>query len=328
MPASSARPWWRHRWLTSLAGLVLTGGLVYVFVVPRLVEARGSAGLVDALSPWVLVVAVALEAASLFAFTLLTQITLPRGSRPSLPTQVRIDLAGVAISHVLPGGGATAGAYRYAVMTRRGIPPVAAITGAAVQTVLADLALAALFAAAVFGGLPASGSHRVYLAVAALAVVVIAVSLVVLSRYSPQRRNPDAGGSRLVRWLRDVVHVAGDFWLDRDRRTWAIVWALGVCTFDALCLVVCMHAYGQSVPLPLVVAAYGAANLLGLLPLTPGGLGVIEGTLIPALIAFGGGGASVTLAVLTWRLFQFWLPIPVGGACWLWLWVEGRAGAR
>ena len=58
---------------------------------------------------------------------------------------------------------------------------------------------------------------------------------------------------------------------------------------DASCLYVCLAAYGGPHLGPeVVLTAYGFANLLGLLPLTPGGLGLVEGSLIPLLIALGG----------------------------------------
>ncbi len=42
---------------------------------------------------------------------------------------------------------------------------------------------------------------------------------------------------------------------------------------------------------------------------------MVEGTLIPLLLAFGTPGAAAVLGALTWRLLQFWLPIPVALAC-------------
>lgn len=65
-------------------------------------------------------------------------------------------------------------------------------------------------------------------------------------------------------------------------------------------------------PLGLFVA-YGLANLLATLPISPGGLGIIEGVLIPSLVGFGTPQAVAVLGVVSWRLFEFWAPIPVAG---------------
>ncbi|HEX3224050.1 MAG TPA: flippase-like domain-containing protein [Nocardioides sp.] len=98
---------------------------------------------------------------------------------------------------------------------------------------------------------------------------------------------------------------------------------------DAACLYVCLAAYqGQHVGPALVLTAYGFANLLGLLPLTPGGLGVVEGALIPLLIALGTSSSVAVLGVLTWRVLQFWLPVPVAAACYVGLRISGRRRAE
>jgi hypothetical protein len=53
------------------------------------------------------------------------------------------------------------------------------------------------------------------------------------------------------------------------------------------------------------------------IPLTPGGLGLIEGVLISTLVGFHVPAEVASLAVLTYRLVNFWIPIPVGGAAYL-----------
>jgi uncharacterized membrane protein YbhN (UPF0104 family) len=57
-----------------------------------------------------------------------------------------------------------------------------------------------------------------------------------------------------------------------------------------------------------------AAEALGR---TPGGVGVVEGVLIPSLVAAGVPAHLALVGVLGWRLVNYWLPIPVGGLMWL-----------
>ena len=57
-----------------------------------------------------------------------------------------------------------------------------------------------------------------------------------------------------------------------------------------------------------------AGQLAASLPVTPGGLGVVEGSLTIALVAYGGIEASTVAAVLLYRLVSFWLPVPAGWA--------------
>ena len=60
--------------------------------------------------------------------------------------------------------------------------------------------------------------------------------------------------------------------------------------------------------------AYGLANVLAAIPITPAGLGVVEGVLIPTIVGFGVPHGQAILAVLAYRLVNFWVPIPIGGA--------------
>ena len=52
-----------------------------------------------------------------------------------------------------------------------------------------------------------------------------------------------------------------------------------------------------------------AANL----PITPGGLGVVEGSLTIALVQFGGAEVSTVAAVLLYRILSFWAELPLAG---------------
>src|ERR1019366_2633209 len=62
--------------------------------------------------------------------------------------------------------------------------------------------------------------------------------------------------------------------------------------------------------------AYGAGQLASNLPITPGGLGVVEGSLTVALVAYGGVEASTVAAVILYRIISFWGFLPVGWMTW------------
>ena len=66
-----------------------------------------------------------------------------------------------------------------------------------------------------------------------------------------------------------------------------------------------------------MLVAYGLANILAVIPITPSGLGVIEITIIAVLKGFGVPSGIAAAGVLSWRLVNFWLPIPFGGASYL-----------
>jgi uncharacterized membrane protein YbhN (UPF0104 family) len=56
--------------------------------------------------------------------------------------------------------------------------------------------------------------------------------------------------------------------------------------------------------------------------ISPGGLGVNAGILIPSLVGFGTVSTTAVLTVVSWRLFEFWAPIPAGGLAYLSLRVQ------
>ncbi len=75
------------------------------------------------------------------------------------------------------------------------------------------------------------------------------------------------------------------------------------------CFIAAFGAFANPVGL---FAAYGIANVLGAIPITPAGLGVIDSVTPVLLVSFGLTRSVATLGVLAWRLVNFWLPIPTG----------------
>jgi uncharacterized protein (TIRG00374 family) len=104
------------------------------------------------------------------------------------------------------------------------------------------------------------------------------------------------------------------------------MWAAANWLLDATSLWVFLFAFGAHISPVDVLVAYGLANILAVIPLTPGGLGVVELTIVSVLTGFGVPGGAATAGVLCWRLVNFWLPIPFGGAAYLSLRL-GRPGA-
>ena len=111
------------------------------------------------------------------------------------------------------------------------------------------------------------------------------------------------------------------------RADWALAmaWAGLNWLWDAFCLALCFLAVGAGVPWRGLLLAYGAAQLAANLPITPGGLGVVEGSLTIALVAYGGAHGSTVAAVLLYRILNFWAPLPIGWATWGALMVKARS---
>jgi uncharacterized protein (TIRG00374 family) len=78
---------------------------------------------------------------------------------------------------------------------------------------------------------------------------------------------------------------------------------------------------------PLAVE-YGAANIASAIPLTPGGLGVIEVTLVAITVGFGAPRATAVLAILGYRIVNFWLPLVPGAVAYIRLRLRGAANGN
>ena len=85
-------------------------------------------------------------------------------------------------------------------------------------------------------------------------------------------------------------------------------------------------AVDASIPWKGLLLAYGAGQLAANLPITPGGLGVVEGSITIALVAFGGSQNSTFDAVLMYRVISFWLVLVVGWLFWGQLAYQVRKG--
>jgi hypothetical protein len=109
--------------------------------------------------------------------------------------------------------------------------------------------------------------------------------------------------------------------------TWALVWASLNWLLDAASLWCFVAAFGSLVNPVLLFAAYGIGNVAGALPITPGGLGVVDSLTPLLLVGFGATRSVATLGVLGWRLVNFWLPIPTGAAAYVSLKVQ-HSGKR
>jgi glycosyltransferase 2 family protein len=59
-----------------------------------------------------------------------------------------------------------------------------------------------------------------------------------------------------------------------------------------------------------LLVAYGVATTIAAIPLTPGGIGIFEVTML-ATLALLGVGSEATIPILGYRLLNFWLPIPL-----------------
>ena len=66
--------------------------------------------------------------------------------------------------------------------------------------------------------------------------------------------------------------------------------------------------------LGLVLIAYAVTGIIGMIPITPGGLGIVEASLSGFLVLAGVDSGAAVLATLAYRLASYWLPLLAGPA--------------
>jgi uncharacterized membrane protein YbhN (UPF0104 family) len=102
-------------------------------------------------------------------------------------------------------------------------------------------------------------------------------------------------------------------------RHWHFALGLAMVSWlgDLACLSAAAHAMHLPLGLPDLAAPYLAIQLIRQIPITPGGVGVIEASLLTALVSAGAMAVPAAAAVLGYRLFSCWLILPAGLVSWL-----------
>ncbi len=328
--ASGPNRWHANPRLWAIGRFVVGIGLAVAVFAVLLGDSRelsgASARLVHLDGRWVMA-AGAVEVLSLASFTRVQQVLLgASGVRVRAAPLFAITLANNSIANSLPAGPAVAGVFRYRQYRRRGADDVAAGWVVVAGLVAGATGLALL----VVAGIAASAAEGTAFRLAGTVVIVVTV-LVVAGIVFTQHdlvawtlRSATRGARRLtghprpgfeahIERVADQLRTVQLGW----RRTGAVVgWALATWAFDCACLAFSFAAVRAAVPWRGLLLAYGLAQLAAALPLTPGGLGLVEGSLAAVLIAGGGVRAPTVAAVLVYRIVSFWIALPIGWASW------------
>ncbi len=299
--------------------------MLYYVVLPQIAKGREAADKISNVNPLLLLLALGLEVAALLSYTVLTKVTLPAEPRLSLFTIFRVQLSTRAVTNLVPGGSAAGGTLGYRLLTDAGVAPTAAGFSLATVGLGSAVVLNLILWLGLLISIPLNGFSPIYVTAAIVGVILLAsvaalVYLLMEGRDRAEkvlraimRRVPfvkEETASRFVHQLADRLYeLARQPELIRR----GVLWATANWLLDAAALWVFIRAFGESMnPINLLVA-YGVAGVLAAIPITPGGLGVVETALPALLVGFDVPVASAGLAVLGWRFVQFWMPIPLGG---------------
>jgi hypothetical protein len=335
---------WRP-WLAPLVKPVRLGVLIFILllvieylVVPELVGAGKDLYLLGRINAAWVVAGTGLEVLSLFCYAVLTKVLLPPGPKPSLSRLFRIDLTAAAVAHVIPAGTLGTAALGFKLFTAEGISANDAGVMMAAKGIGSTVVLNVLLWLSLVISIPLAGFRPIYGTVAIIGTIVLlgAAALVfgvtrgtsLASRVLRVAGDkvPGLSGERLEHAVLEAGHSFA--LLARDRRVlaWSLLWASLNWLLDAASLWCFVAAFGSRTNPVELFAAYGIANVAGALPLTPGGLGVVDSVTPLLLVSFGVTRSVATLGVLGWRMVNFWLPIPIGAAAYVSLKVQPHSG--
>lgn len=245
---------------------------------------------------------------------------------------VTAGLAGNAVTNTLPGGDAVGASVQYRMLAGSGIDTVQAASGLAVSSIIgvAGLFFLPIFAlpviiggTSVSAGLVHAGELGVigFVLIVVLGVVFLTTDktlLVIgrvlqwfLNKMPRHRKGATELGTRLVNERDQVRSDLGKNWWK------ALLLVAGRIGLDYASLLAVLRATGTQPNPSLVLLAYAATAVLALLPITPGGLGIVEASLSGLLVLAHIPSANAVVATLAFRLGTYWLPTMAGGVCYV-----------
>ncbi len=314
---------------TCVLVLLLIGGIYFLF--PKLVGVEGTFQKFGDAEPIWLGVALAMAVAMFLSYGALFRGVTARGLDLSFPEAYQITMAGLAAALLFSAGGAGGVVLTYWAITKAGLEARRAVCrmiaflvllyGVYVGTVVVD---GILLGTGVLHGPNPVGLTFVPAGIAAAVMVIfLLISLIPsdLERRAARFSNPGRLG-RLARRLAPAPAT-----LARGTKTalylvrnpgggsgggLAIGGAIGYWAANVGILWASFHGYGVSVPLGVVVMGFFVGLVANLVPGAPAGVGAVDAGMIGVFVLFGYNGTEVFPAILTYRLFAFWLPIPPG----------------
>jgi uncharacterized protein (TIRG00374 family) len=304
-------------------------------LLPELASARREFSQLSQLNVVWLILGTLFEIAALIAYAELTHTVLSPGA-PDRFRIFRINMWALAISHTMPGGTVPGTAASYRLLTESGVSGSTAATGLATQGIGSAVVLNLIFWLALLISIPLQGYNPAYGFAAILGVLLLAIFAGVvffLTRGEKHAatfvkkvadRLPFVRAETVTSLVQKVADRMKILFTSSELLWRAGIWAAANWLLDATSLWVFLLAFGAKVSPIDVLVAYGLANILAVIPITPSGLGVIELTLVAVFKGFGVPGDIAAAGVLSWRLVNFWLPIPFGAGSYLSL----RLGAR
>jgi uncharacterized membrane protein YbhN (UPF0104 family) len=298
--ASKARRSLRNGFITLVLGGALAIGLL--LAVPGL---KGVARTVSNMKPQWVVVAVLFEVLSCASYVV---AFLQVFERAPVRVGARVALSEEAFGAAVSLGGVGSIAVGGWLMVERGAPARRIAERSAVlflYTSAINVITLILAGVGLFLGLPGPSNPLLSILPATVGAVVMVLFLL-LPRYVDRIVRQIEPG-RLEAFLTETAASVRDTKRLVFHPDWPILGAIGYLWFDIAVLFACFAAAGHTPPLAPVVLAYQIGYLSNFIPV-PGGIGVLDGSMIGMLVLYGAGGTVATAATLVYHAIALWVP--------------------
>jgi putative heme transporter len=317
---------------------------IFGFALPQVADFSAVWRAITAMTPLELISLGVLAIWNLATYWLVLLASLP-GS--NVWQAIKVNQTSTAVANTAPGGAALGLGVTYAMLSTYGFPRSRIslsilATGVWNNFIKLGMPVVALAILALEGGTnaPLISASLVGVAVLAGAVALFAMML----RSDRLAYEIGARTGRLVSralglfgkpprssWGESAVRFRGEV-IELVRERWAALTAASVVSHVTLyvVLLVSLRSVGVSqeeVGWAQALAAFAFIRLISALPITPGGLGVVELGLTAALVSAGGPRAGVVAAILVFRALTYALPIPLGLVTYI-KWKRGAAARR
>lgn len=271
------------------------------------------------------VVMILAESASYVCAWLLIRTALPKVSWFVAGTS---QLTSNAVAKIVPGGAAIGSAVNFRMLSAGGVQKGEAGAALAATSIISNGVLLCLpmvaIGLSILGAPIPNGLQHVAWGGAVLFVVLFSFSFALVrydrpielfgkfveisARWILKRLGKTGGPTEegMIRQRDQMVSSLGSGW----KR--ALFASVGNWLFDYFALVAALLAVGVDPRLSVVLLAYAAAAVLGMIPITPGGVGFVEAGLTGMLVVAGVSGEDALLATLAYRVVSYWLPLPAG----------------
>jgi putative heme transporter len=301
----------------------------FAFILPKIADYRDVWDVVKTLSWKDMALLAGATALNLVTFAPPWMAALP-GLR--FPQAFVVTQASTASTYVAPGGVAVGMALSYAMLRAWGFVSAAVGLAVALTGIWNQLAMLAFPTLALvlltFTGDAHTALDTVAFLGLAILIVLVAAFAAALSTPRLARRIGDLA-ARIVSWAKRLIHrkpVAWDgesFVRFRDRtnallkRRWHVLTLATLAGHFTVFLVLLtslrvLDVSGSEVSAVEAFAAWSLVRLLGSIPITPGGLGVVELGLTTALVGFGGDQVEIVAAVLVYRFLTIVPTLVIG----------------